>query len=133
MNDGLNREQYLLFVFIEKIATPAMLRYFMSGATGGDFADWMDGGFPDELEQLQEFTHPMMPGLQGVEAIVQGFEHTPKVWTQIMQRGEPAFRQFITEFCAWKPEEEEPAQDVEIVPPASGPIDLDSQEGSSES
>ena len=94
--------------FIADIATPAMLEYFQAEATGEALADWIYSVFPRECLRLQAFTHPMIPGLQGPQAIVMAYKNTPNVWPRLAAK-EAEFTEFIQQFCAWKPEPEDAA------------------------
>jgi hypothetical protein len=102
--------------FISDVATPAMLEYFLAEAKGEALADWIYSVFPRECVRLQQFTHPMIPGLVGAPAIIQAYKNTPQVWPKLAAK-EAAFTVFINEFCAWKPDEDE-AVDVEAAPVA---------------
>jgi len=99
-------------VFITNVLNPALLRHYIQGFSGADFAGWLYDGYPDRVTQLQNFTHPMMPGLKGANAIIQAYKRTESMWPTLASRGEQEFVKFVAEFCAWKPVTDE-AIDVE--------------------
>jgi hypothetical protein len=102
--------------FIELTVNPALLSHYVRGMSGSDFAAWLaDGGYMDELAQLQNFTHPQLPGQRGPQAIITAYKHTPLMWPTLSSQGENRFIQFVNEFCAWQPEAEEEALDVDAV------------------
>ena len=101
--------------FITHVLNPALLRHYIQGFSGADFAGWLFDGYPDRLSQLQNFTHRMMPGLRGASAIIQAYKHTDSMWPTLSSRGEQEFTTFVNDFCAWKPEQPEPAIDAEVV------------------
>jgi len=118
--------------FLSDVVNPKMLMYFETafqpeGPTvneaGESFADWIYAGFPEYFKQLQEFTHPMLPGLKGAGAIVEGYKHTASIWPKIANR-ELQFIEFVKAFCDWKPDAQEGEPDI-IEAEA---IDLDAQE-----
>jgi hypothetical protein len=109
--------------FINDIATPAMLEYFTAEATGDALADWIYSVFPRECLRLQKFTHPMIPGLVGAPAIVQGYKNTPAVWVRIGDHKEAEFVVFINQFCDWKPEPED--EDDGTIEATASPVDED--------
>lgn len=98
--------------FIRDVINPALQRHYLQGLTGADFAAWLDEGFPDRLKQLQNFTHPMLPGQRGASAIISAYKHTDSMWPILSSRGEEEFTRFVEEFCQWTPEDEQPL-DVE--------------------
>lgn len=100
--------------FISDVATPAMLEYFLNESTGEALADWIYSVFPRECVRLQQFTHPMIPGLVGAPAIIQAYKNTPNVWPRLAAK-EADFTAFINEFCAWKPEPDEEAIEAKPV------------------
>jgi len=94
--------------FMQTVVTPAVLTAIEAGDSGAEFAEWMERGFGTErLQQLQNFSHPMLPGLKGEHAIISGFQHT-KAWEYLSKR-EEQFRIFVREFCQWNPDQEEGA------------------------
>lgn len=103
--------------FLQNVLNPALLRHYIQGLTGTDFAGWLYDGYPDRLAQLQQFTHPRLPGLQGAAAIVQAYKNTPNMWPSLSSRGEPEFIEFANQFCQWKPTEE--PIDAEVIEPAA--------------
>jgi hypothetical protein len=107
--------------FINDIATPAMLEYFTAESTGDALADWIYSVFPRECLRLQKFTHPMIPGLVGAPAIIQGYKNTPEVWTKIAAK-EAEFTEFINQFCNWTPE---PDEDDGTIDATASPVDED--------
>jgi len=91
------------------VVSPAVLTYIDAGDTGANFAEWIDSGFgSDRLQQLQNFSHPMLPGMKGEAAIIAGFRHT-KAWDYLKDK-EAQFRLFVHDFCTWNPDEEEKAE-----------------------
>jgi hypothetical protein len=110
--------------FIETVLNPALLAQYTQGFDGGAFASWLYDGYPDRLLQFQTFTHPKLPGLRGASAIITGYKNTPNMWPTLKLRGEEAFIKFVNEFCSWKPEGSDEAEDAE----ESGVIDLDSEQ-----
>lgn len=101
--------------FITNTLNPALLRHYIQGFSGGDFAGWLFDAFPDRLQQLQNFTHPRLPGLRGASAIIAAYKHTESMWPTLSSRGEQEFTKFVTDFCEWKPDQGEPAVDAEVV------------------
>ncbi len=97
--------------FINDVATPAMLEYFQSEATGEALADWIYSVFPRECLRLQKFTHPQLPGLVGADAIITAYKNTPQVWPKVATK-EAEFTAFIREFCAWVPQPDEEVIDA---------------------
>jgi hypothetical protein len=118
--------------FIVDIVTPKMLLWFNADPTseGGEaFADWIYAGFPEFMERLQKFRHPMIPNMEGAQAIVMAYKNTAAVWPQLAAR-EAQFTSFVAAFCAWKPPKDEPddgIQDAEFEAVKDGPIDLDQE------
>ena len=112
-------EQQQFAQFIEQTLNPALRRFYSQGLSGGDFAGWLYDAFPDRLQQLQNFTHPLAPGMKGAPVIVAAYKRTPDMWSLIssLREGEPSFVQFVNEFCRWKPESSEQSDviDAEIV------------------
>jgi hypothetical protein len=102
---------------ISEAVTRQMLgEFFMKNATGADFAASMHNFWPEDTVFLQSF---------GPENLVDRYRRFPQAWAVISYR-EPDFIQFITEFCAWKPEDDEGP-----VPPGNGDdgvVDLESTE-----
>ena len=123
MNPGTHlqpqNEQQQFTQFIEQTLNPALRRFYSQGLSGGDFAGWLYDAFPDRLQQLQNFTHPLAPGMKGAQVIVAAYKRTPEMWSLIsaLREGEPSFVQFVNEFCRWKPESSEQSDviDAEIV------------------
>ncbi|HUD74510.1 MAG TPA: hypothetical protein VMQ76_05510, partial [Terracidiphilus sp.] len=102
--------------FIQNVLNPALLRHYIQGFTGGEFAGWLYDGYPDRVVQLQNFTHPMMPGLKGANAIIQAYKRTESMWPTLSSarpNGEAGFTEFVMEFCAWKPIEVKPVDGEE--------------------
>jgi hypothetical protein len=114
-------EQQQFAQFIELTLNPALRRFYSQGMGGADFAGWLYDAFPERLTQLQNFTHPLAPGMKGASVIVAAYKRTPEMWNliQAQREGEPSFVQFVNEFCRWKPEDSEHdgAIDAEIVRP----------------
>jgi hypothetical protein len=113
-------EQQQFAQFIENTLNPALRRFYSQGMAGSDFAGWLYDAFPERLTQLQNFTHPLAPGMKGASVIVAAYKRTPEMWNliQAQREGEPSFVQFVNEFCRWKPEDSEHdgVIDAEIVP-----------------
>ena len=113
-------EQQQFAQFIETTLNPALRRFYSQGMAGSDFAGWLYDAFPERLTQLQNFTHPLAPGMKGASVIVAAYKRTPEMWNliQAQREGEPSFVQFVSEFCRWKPEDSEHdgVIDAEIVP-----------------
>ena len=101
--------------FITNVLNPALLRHYIQGFSGTDFAGWLFDGYPDRVQQLQNFTHPRLPGLRGSSAIIAAYKHTESMWPTLSSRGEQEFTKFVTDFCEWKPDQGEPAVDAEVV------------------
>ena len=112
-------EQQQFAQFIDLTLNPALRRFYSQGMSGGDFAGWLYDAFPDRLQQLQNFTHPLAPGMKGAPVIVAAYKRTPDMWNliQAQREGEPSFVQFVNEFCRWKPDAPEQSDviDAEIV------------------
>jgi hypothetical protein len=114
--NGVQRPANEFETFIQNVLNPALLRHYIQGFTGGEFAGWLYDGYPDRVVQLQNFTHPMMPGLKGANAIIQAYKRTESMWPTLSSarpNGEAGFTEFVMEFCAWKPETDEP---IEVKP-----------------
>ena len=114
--NGVQRPANDFEAFIQNVLNPALLRHYIQGFTGGEFAGWLYDGYPDRVVQLQNFTHPMMPGLKGANAIIQAYKRTESMWPTLSSarpNGEAGFTEFVMEFCAWKPETDEP---IEVKP-----------------
>ncbi len=110
--------------FVQHVVTPAMLLFYKDEETGGDFAEWLYGGHPARVTELQAY------GEQRIFELYKNY--APRAdWTNVLSaRGEPAFAQFVHEFCTWKPEEGEP--EGTAAPAASADnnriIDLDTDD-----
>jgi hypothetical protein len=114
--NGVQRPANEFETFIQNVLNPALLRHYIQGFTGGEFAGWLYDGYPDRVVQLQNFTHPMMPGLKGANAIIQAYKRTESMWPTLSSarsNGEAGFTEFVIEFCAWKPDTDEP---IEVKP-----------------
>lgn len=90
--------------FIGQVVNPALMRMYLGGFPGDEFATWMWEGYPERLQELQQFKHPLMPGVIGARVIIAAYKQSP-LWPNLASKGEPAFIQFVNEFCAWRPEE----------------------------
>jgi hypothetical protein len=113
--------------FMRYAITPALLEYFEAEQTGAEFALLVNNAYPDRLSQLQNFHHPMIPGMAGPPAIIAAYRNTA-LWPRLSVRGEEAFTTFVQQFCQWKPEGEESPPQGTAPPSASGePIDLDEE------
>lgn len=99
--------------FINDVVNPALLSHYIRGLSGSDFAAWLADGYPARVAELQNFTHPMIPGKRGAAAIITAYQHTPQMWPALSSQGEERFTQFVQEFCAWRPEPEDDAIEVE--------------------
>jgi hypothetical protein len=115
-------------MFLSNVLNPALLRHYIQGFSGADFAGWLYDGYPDRLAQLQNFTHPRLPGLQGAAAIVQAYKNTANMWPTLSSRGEPEFIEFVNQFCQWKPEDEPLTAEV-IEPPGDSGSGEQGEEG----
>ena len=123
-----------LIQWVQGTLMEPIVRFLNGNSDGGDFADYVFEGWPDRLVPLQRMTHPQMPGQTGAPVIIELFKHSDIWQTQLAYR-ETQFRQFVQEFCAWRPEgEPEPAPQTAANPhvpqdrSAAAPIDLDSEE-----
>lgn len=123
-----------LIQWVQGTLMEPIVRFLNGNSDGGDFADYVFEGWPDRLVPLQRMTHPQMPGQTGAPVIIELFRHSDIWQTQLAYR-ETQFRQFVTEFCAWRPEgEPEPAPQTAANPhvpqdrSGATPIDLDSEE-----
>ena len=104
--------------FIKEVVNPTLLRQYSRGFSGEDFAGWMFDSFPDRLKQLQVLTHQRMPGQKGAPVIIAAYQHLyPETYRPIVAQrdGEASFAQFVNEFCAWKPEEEQ-QEPIDAIP-----------------
>jgi len=110
--------------FIGQVVTPKMLMFFEAGDSGEDLAGWIYEGFPEFFERLQNFSHPMMPGLVGATAILTAYKNTPNVWPRLAAK-EAQFTAFVNQFCAWKPDQDDPPADPGVID--AEPEDLDGQ------
>ena len=123
-----------LIQWVQGTLMEPIVRFLNGNSDGGDFADYVFEGWPDRLVPLQRMTHPQMPGQTGAPVIIELFKHSDIWQTQLAYR-ETQFRQFVQEFCAWRPEgEPEPAPQTAANPHVpqdrsdATPIDLDSEE-----
>ena len=123
-----------LIQWVQGTLMEPIVRFLNGNSDGGDFADYVFEGWPDRLVPLQRMTHPQMPGQTGAPVIIELFRHSDIWQTQLAYR-ETQFRQFVQEFCAWRPEgEPDPAPQTAANPhvpqdrSAATPIDLDSEE-----
>lgn len=91
---------------LKETITPSMLTHLNNGDSGEVFAAWLFDGFPVEFEKFQQFRHPLLPGLVGAPAIIEGYRRSA-VWGSELAHREQQFQVFVQEFCAWKPEEDE--------------------------
>lgn len=108
--------------FMKYAISPALMEYLESGEPGDEFAAWVHNAYPDKLPALQNFHHPMIPGLPGPAAIIAAYRSSP-MWPRIVVHGEAAFTTFVQQFCDWKPEGA-----ATEAPPAPGePIDIDTE------
>ncbi len=118
-----------LFRFVNEHITGPMIEFLNTESSGSDFAAWVYNGFPlAQLEALQNVTHPNLPNLKGAQVIVQLYKSASggAIWRDHLQAREQQFAQFVDEFCAWKPPEEEPATEVKHEAEGAGDvIDLD--------
>jgi hypothetical protein len=101
----------------EAVTRQMLGEFFMKNATGADFAASMHNFWPEDTVFLQSL---------GAENLVNRYRRYPQAWSVISYR-EQDFIQFITEFCAWTPEEDEGP-----VPPGNeddGVVDLEPEVG----
>ena len=108
-----------LIQWVQGTLMEPIVRFLNGNSDGGDFADYVFEGWPDKLVPLQRMTHPQMPGQQGAPVIIELFKHSDIWQTQLAYR-ETQFRQFVQQFCEWRPEGEE----GEAPPPAAQPINV---------
>jgi hypothetical protein len=97
----------------EAVTRQMLGEFFMKNATGGDFAASMYNFWPEDTAFLQAL---------GAENLVDRYRRFPQAWAVISYR-EADFIQFMTEFCQWKPDDDEGP-----VPPGNGDdgvVDLD--------
>ena len=116
--------------FIREVVNPALMRQYSQGFTGMDFAGWMFDAFPDRLKQLQNLTHQRMPGMKGAPVIIAAYQNLyPDVYRPLIaqREGEASFAQFVNEFCAWKPEEEQQGPEQQ-EPIDAIPVEPDGEE-----
>lgn len=100
----------------EAVTRQMLGEFFMKGASGQDFAASMHNFWPEDTLFLQAL---------GAENLVGRYRRFPQAWAVISYR-EADFIQFMTEFCAWIPEDDEGP-----VPPGNGDdgvVDLESTE-----
>jgi hypothetical protein len=90
-------------IFVQTVITPALLSYMEAGSDGGDFAGWVYAGFPERLRRLQQ---------PGPAAIIKLYQDSA-LWPRLAPR-EFQFRQFVAEFCAWKPDDAEEPEGDEV-------------------
>jgi len=109
--------------FVQHVVTPAMLLFYKDEDDGATFAEWLYGGHPARVTELQAY------GEQRIFELYKNYAPRPD-WTNVLAaRGEPAFAQFIHEFCTWKPEEEEATQGSPAAPgQVNQIIDLDTDD-----
>jgi hypothetical protein len=101
--------------FVQNVINPALLSHYVRGLTGSDFAAWLADGYPDRLKQMQNFTHPMIPLQRGAQAIITAYKNTATMWPTLSSQGEEAFAEFVREFCAWTPDQDEGVIDAEEI------------------
>lgn len=101
---GADFQQFVQYV------TPSMIGY-LEESNGTNFAEWMAAGHEEWLPRIQTLSHASMPGQTGAPVVI-AFYRQSQYWPAIMKAAgndESRFTKFVTEFCAWKPEPEEPA------------------------
>lgn len=125
VQNGVQQPEQDFNAFLRDVLNPALLRHYTQGFSGADFAGWLYDGYPDRVAQLQNFTHPLAPGLKGAPVIIAGYKRTAHMWPALSVRGEEAFTQFVNDFCAWKPESTQDAQEAETEDVEGQVIDLD--------
>jgi hypothetical protein len=115
-----------LEMFLRHTITPALVQAIADKETGANFAQWLWDFLPDRLRQLQNFTHPKLPGLSGPAAIIMAYKHSP-VWPSLSINGEEAFALFVQDFCAWKSPDQEQEPETPGPTPFSEPTDQDQE------
>lgn len=103
----------------QTITPPMLYEYFLKDADGGDFAATMFDMWPEDYIFMRTL---------GAENIVNRYRQFAPAWAVIAPK-EPAFIQFIQEFCNWNPNEDEgpaPGQNED-----SGIVDLEKEEAGS--
>jgi hypothetical protein len=99
----------------EAVTRQMLGEFFMKNASGAEFAVSMHNFWPEDTVFLQSL---------GAENLVNRYRRFPQAWNVISYR-EADFIQFMTEFCAWKPEDDEGQSDT------IGITDLDQEEATS--
>lgn len=128
VQNGVQPPEQDFNAFLRDVLNPALLRQYTQGFTGSSFAEWLYDGYPDQLVKLQNFTHPLAPGLKGAPVIIAGYKRTAHMWPALSVRGEEAFALFVHDFCAWRPESAQDAQEAETEDVEGQVIDLDEPE-----
>ncbi len=107
--------------FVQHVVTPAMLLFFKDEEDGGTFAEWLYGGHPGRVPELQAY---------GEQRIFELYKQaSPRAdWAILSARGEPAFAQFVHEFCVWRPEPDEEENHGSTTAQSGKIIDLDTDD-----
>ena len=106
-----------LIQFVQTSLMDPIVEY-LTNSTGESFAQFVFDGWPARLKPLQAFTHHQMPGMQGAPVIVELFKHSD-VWHSQLAHREAEFKQFVEDFCKWRPEGEQPAAPADSTEPES--------------
>lgn len=119
-----------LIRFVQETLVGPLLEHLDRKDSGGDFAEMVHSWWRPRLWPLQHMQHPQLPGQEGAPVIIELFKHAD-VWQSEIAHREAQFRQFVAEFCAWRPETaeaEQPADNAVSVAGGSGETDLDAEE-----
>lgn len=90
--------------------------FFAPESTGDQLAAWLYNGYPSQLQAIQKFSHSRMPGLVGAPAL-HGLLKNTTLWPKLAPH-ETRLSQFLTAFCAWKPDDDIADAETEEVPQA---------------
>ena len=115
-----------LLTFVQHVVTPSLVEYFEDEEKKGtDYAEALDNMFSaPSFGPARNMTRvQQLQAIGPVQIFTLYKNHAPRdVWERLTKRGEPAFQQFVNEFCSWK------AADAEGEPEAPGIVDYDSDE-----
>jgi hypothetical protein len=81
---------------------------FQRRATGDEWADWVESGWPGTIRALRVIGAEK--GVMPVDEIIRIAKSVPLLWNQIspLKDGEERLRQFLAEVITWEPPEEQP-------------------------
>lgn len=102
-----------LFRFVNEQVTEKLIQALNDETDGDDFANAFFVMYPQQrLVQLQNLTHPMIPGLKGAPVIIKLYQQASggQIWRDHLAKREAQFRKFVEDFCAWKPDEPDQPQ-----------------------